>query len=97
MSASWHISQRAAIGHRTLAMCMQTGQNFWLSYWSEKTLTYQKQVAADPIPPPPFPTSFYMTVYFSIGIFTMCVQACRAVLLVISTLRASQARLSNYA
>ena len=69
---------------------VQTGQNFWLSYWSEKTLEHQKQAALQPFPTKPFPTAFYMTVYFSFGLVTMCVQATRAVLLVISTLNASQ-------
>lgn len=40
-----------------------------------------------------FPTHFYMTVYFGLGICSLVFQASRAVTLVLSTLQASQVRL----
>jgi hypothetical protein len=69
---------------------MQTGQNFWLSYWSQETLNHQKQQAAAPFPIPPFPTAFYMVIYFSFGIATILVQGSRTVMLVFTTLNASK-------
>lgn len=88
---------------------MQVSQNFWLSIWSEKTLAWQaaqddgEDEAAgasdgDTLLPAAgktdaFPTHFYMTVYFGLGICSLVFQATRAVTLVLSTLQASQVRM----
>jgi hypothetical protein len=69
-------------------------QNFWLSFWSERTLEWQRReaVAASSDRGQQFPSTFYMTMYFSFGIFAMAVQAVRATMLVVATLNASQVR-----
>lgn len=85
---------------------MQVSQNFWLSIWSEKTLVWQKESAGDAdaaLAPSAadiggaaaFPTHFFMTVYFSLGLTSLVFQASRAVVLVLSTLQASQVRLPD--
>lgn len=85
---------------------MQVSQNFWLSIWSEKTLVWQKESggdadaalapsAADIGVVTAFPTHFYMAVYFGLGLTSLVFQASRAVVLVLSTLQASQVRLPD--
>ena len=82
---------------------MQVSQNYWLSIWSEQTLSWQgardEVEAAEEssvkghgsgLSVSEFPTHFYMAVYFGLGLSSLVFQGCRAVVLVLSTLQASQ-------
>jgi ABC-type multidrug transport system fused ATPase/permease subunit len=70
-------------------------QRFWLSFWSQKTLVYEKDVAAGRVEPGTFPSKFFMLVYFSLGIVAIVLQLIWGLTLVISTLTASQSLHNN--
>jgi ABC-type multidrug transport system fused ATPase/permease subunit len=68
----------------------QVMQNFWLSIWSQKTTAFEKDIAAGHAEVGTFPSRFYMLIYFSFGITSLVLQVVRAVVLVLSTVTASQ-------
>ena len=68
---------------------LQVTQNFWLSVWSGKTTEFQERVDAGGAPET-FPSGFYMSVYFALGLLSLSFAVARAVVLVFSTLNASQ-------
>ncbi|KAH7620070.1 putative ABC transporter C family member 10 [Nannochloris sp. 'desiccata'] len=62
---------------------LQAGQNWWLSVWTEATATAQAtSQAAD--------TTYYMKVYFIIGIISLVFQVSRAVILVLGSISAAR-------
>jgi len=62
---------------------LQAGQNWWLSVWTEATTTAQAtSQAAD--------TTYYMKVYFIIGIISLVFQISRAVILVLGSISAAR-------
>jgi len=62
---------------------LQAGQNWWLSIWTEATTTAQATSQAAE-------TTYYMKIYFSIGLISLVFQVSRAVILVLGSITAAR-------
>jgi hypothetical protein len=69
-------------------VCMQALQNFWLSVWSTRVLTWPAEGRE-------FPTTEYLAAYFAIGAAAIVVQFFSGWVLVVATLNASSVRLTR--
>lgn len=68
---------------------MQALQSFWLSIWSSAVHHWQNTPSSHE-EQPVFPVMHYMTVYFAIGVAAVLVQFLSTIILIFSTLNASQ-------
>ena len=62
---------------------LQVGQNWWLSIWSNTTTRLEQQGQH-------LDSRKYMAIYFSLGLLSLVVQGCRALLLVLGSFNASR-------
>ncbi len=63
--------------------CLQVGQNWWLSIWSNETTRLEKEGLH-------IHSGKYMTLYFTLGLVSLFVQGGRALLLVLGSFNASR-------
>ncbi len=64
-------------------ICLQVGQNWWLSIWSNETTRLEKEGLH-------IHSGKYMTLYFTLGLVSLFVQGGRALLLVLGSFNASR-------
>jgi ABC-type multidrug transport system fused ATPase/permease subunit len=73
---------------------VQVLQNFWLSIWSEATAAHRVRAKEDSSISA-FPSTYYMLIYFSMGLASLVFSVARAVTCVFATLNASQSLHDN--